>query len=115
MSFKFTIKFNSNIKGVYTEETETATDYIHLLGKKTRMIDRWFNILCPYIDFHKLLHTLPNDYCKTENQHKLKLELINSHLNLLNEIDVECDNYNELRSFLTFETKPILFDETEKG
>ena len=48
------LKFESNIKGIYTKEEETANDEEWLLTKIERMIDKWFNILFPYMDSSKL-------------------------------------------------------------
>jgi hypothetical protein len=47
--YKITVHFKSNIPGVYTKEEETATDEFQMQMKYQRMINRWFDILCPHI------------------------------------------------------------------
>eukprot|EP01033_Poteriospumella_lacustris_P010246 gene10246-gene11034 len=47
--YKINLLFKSNIPGVYTKEEEIATDKFHMELKQRRMIERWFDILCPHI------------------------------------------------------------------
>ena len=56
--FKITILFESNEKGIYTKEEETATDEMWLKAKKQRMIDRWFDILCPHLAISSVCYSL---------------------------------------------------------
>lgn len=66
--YRVIIEFQSNIKGIYTKEEETATDYQTAKYKLNRMINRWFDILCPHIDFDKI------DF-KDENKNNIRLKL----------------------------------------
>lgn len=98
--FKVKIEFQSNIKGVYTKEEETATDKNSAEFKLQRMVNRWFNILCPHIDFDKL--PLYNEN-KTNITHSLNLNdkqtiqliLINRTLETLDKIDNLFNNYSD--------------------
>ncbi len=48
--FLIKVYFKSNVKGVYTEETETATDELSRDAKYNRCVQRWYDIL---IDSHE--------------------------------------------------------------
>ena len=82
--FKITILFESNEKGIYTKEEETATDEMWLKAKKERTIDRWFNILCPHLTITcyslKLIHEKNMIY-------EYKLKLMQIYLEMINKID----------------------------
>ena len=96
--YKIQVHYKSNIKGVYTKEEETATDMEQAKQKQHRMIDRWFDIICPHIDFYhyenKVLHTerllstnngIIFDY--NDELYKIKIDLINQTLENMNKYD----------------------------
>ncbi len=92
--FKIQVFFKSNIKGVYTQEIETATDIYQLQSKKQRMIHRWFDILCYHIDFSKYqsilnIYRLNNkeEIDFFEEMNKLKIDLINQTLDNMDKFD----------------------------
>ena len=85
--FKITILFESNEKGIYTKEEETATDEMWLKIKKERMIHRWYNILCPHLTIInyaspslKLIHEKNMIY-------EYEFKLIQMYLEMINKID----------------------------
>lgn len=84
------LKHTSDVEDVYTEETQTATCEEFAKVKYRRMINRWFDILCPHISWHlfKNQYMLANKQVLTEEEdYKLCLEVIDAHLNYLNLID----------------------------
>jgi hypothetical protein len=94
--FKISVHFKSNIKGVYTHEEEIATDIIQLSWKYQRMLDRWFNILCPHINFSSFFNQLHlekiNDIEKRIDKiiiNQFKIQLINEMLDYMDDIDEE--------------------------
>jgi hypothetical protein len=68
------LKFQSDVKGVYTKEEETATNIEQVDRKKRRMIERWAKILIPNISEHDLKN---DSYDELENQIQKKLEVLN--------------------------------------
>ena len=57
--FKITLLFfESNEKGIYTKEEETATDEMWLKMKKERMIHKWLNNLCPHLTISSFCYSL---------------------------------------------------------
>jgi hypothetical protein len=84
--FKITLLFESNEKGIYTKEEETATDEMWLKAKKERMIDRWFNILCPHFTISSVCYSLT--LIQEKNMiYEYKLKLIQMYLEMINKID----------------------------
>jgi hypothetical protein len=84
--FKITILFESNEKGIYTKEEETATDEMWLKAKKERMIDRWLNILCPHLTISSVCYSLT--LIQEKNMiYEYKLKLIQMYLEMINKID----------------------------
>ena len=92
--FKIQVFFKSNIKGVYVKEEETATDKIQLDYKTQRLINRWFDILCPHIDFSiyhssvlraSRLYEKNADFC--DELIKLRIGLIKQTLDEMDEFD----------------------------
>lgn len=53
--YKINLEFISGVECVYTKEEEIATDSFWCDLKYRRMLDRWVNILCPYVSI--------SDYC----------------------------------------------------
>jgi hypothetical protein len=90
--YKVAIEFHSNIKGVYTREEETATDKQQANFKLERMIDRWFNILCPHIDLDKLNIRDENNFnvihkMDSENKRLVKQIFIRETLKINDKLD----------------------------
>jgi len=80
--FKITILFESNEKGIYTKEEETATNELWLQVKKKTMIDRWLNILCPHLTISSF--TQINEI---NMMYEYKFKLIQMYLEIINKID----------------------------
>ena len=72
----------SNEKGIYSKEEETATNELWLKMKKERMIYRWLNILCPHITICSFTPINENNM-----MYELKLKLIQMHLDMMKKID----------------------------
>ena len=93
--FKIQVFFKSNIKGVYSQEIDIATDEYYLDIKKQRMIDRWFEIICPHINFNMYLsnviqmtHKLKKaSYELLKESYQLKIDLINQTLDNMDKFD----------------------------
>ena len=88
--FKITLLFESNEKGIYTKEEETASNEYWKDFKYHRMIDRWLNIICSHTDKDKFMSSIKF----IKNQELLLSEIydqlilvIKNHLNILNNID----------------------------
>lgn len=94
-------RFNSNVKGVYSEDIETSDNEELANRKFERMLDRWFDIICKYnIDYKDIeivcKYYSNYDFTKTyedkikiqknikEYTSKLKLFLINDMLEFSN-------------------------------
>ncbi len=97
--YKVSIEFHSNIKGVYTREEETATDYQQAKFKLGRMINRWFNILCPHIDLDKLNIRDENNLnivggMNMDDKETLEKLFINRTLEINDKIDSIFNNYS---------------------
>ena len=62
----YTLKllFHSDIKGVYTQEEETATDFDQVERKKLRMLQRWTKVLYPKMPFKKILKKSSHELSK---------------------------------------------------
>jgi hypothetical protein len=116
--YKIKLHYQSDVKGVYTKEEETATDFDQFERKKNRILLRWLVILMPSlgIDQIKFLSddllinmiqqklTIENTYKPGEQERKfeLKYELDGSLENFINEalrknealkkIDIELNN-----------------------
>jgi hypothetical protein len=69
--YKISVRFDSNIQGVYTYEEETATDEEHKDMKEERMLKRWLKIICPDVNvniyFPELFLLLINNELDWEN------------------------------------------------
>jgi hypothetical protein len=109
--YKITAVFKSNVKNVYTQEVEIATDEIQKTRKYDRMLNRWFNILCPYVDYHKLrdyyskyLNSNGEVYHKELN-HLIKRFIDNSldTLNMINDENIENGIDNQREFSITIE------------
>jgi hypothetical protein len=72
--YKITLLFKSDVKGIFTKEVETASNYSLMNMKRERMIKRWLSILCPNIDEAKVSN-LSTD---------CKLQLIQNQIKMLN-------------------------------
>jgi hypothetical protein len=81
--------------GTYTIEEESATDKIWAQIKYQKIIDKWFKILCPFIDWQRYYSEWALIQNKNDpiNEDTLKIEIINQHIEALNEYD------NNNRSF----------------
>jgi hypothetical protein len=103
--YKITLLFESDVKGVYTKEEETATDEYITRSKFDRMVDRWASILVPHIQHFPVLD-VDNYFCSVTisfkkghecsalpltSTTKTKLYFIHSYLEMLNKIDY-CNN-----------------------
>ena len=96
--YKITLFFKSNVEGVYTKEEETATDYDQLRIKHTRMLCRWFKILCPHINVDEIFNNtvkIKKNY-KTPTfkddallKERIMFKLIEQTLELMDEIDAK--------------------------
>jgi len=91
--YKITLHYQSNKIGVYTTEIVTATEFKKGM-RLCRMYDRWLNILCPHLDEQKytsnLVHLrMPNPYDFGFDRDGLRMRIIQSHLNDLNEMNKE--------------------------
>ena len=84
--FKITILFESNEKGIYTKEEETATDEMWLKMKKERMIHKWLNNLCPHLTISSFCYslTLIND---NNMIYEYEFKLIQMYLEIINKIE----------------------------
>jgi hypothetical protein len=95
--FKITLLFESNEKGIYTKEEETATDKTWVEIKKQRMIKRWLTNLCPYIDLEKFYCSLPvisMDKMDLEDIFKKYELLLKCQLEFLNKNDNGCRKFD---------------------
>jgi hypothetical protein len=79
--YKITVLFNSNIDGVYTKEEETATDFSEMQHKQSRMMDRWFEILCPHIKIEQYYSRIFLSVCDYKTQLKKKQEIMLKFIN----------------------------------
>jgi hypothetical protein len=52
--YKINLLYQSDIKGIYTMEQETATDVEQLERKRVRMLRKWAKIFNPEIPFKKI-------------------------------------------------------------
>jgi hypothetical protein len=52
--YRINLLYQSNIKGIYAKEQETATDFEQLERKRVRMLRRWAKILYPELPFKKI-------------------------------------------------------------
>ena len=90
--YRVKIEFQSNIKGIYIKEEEIATDYQKAKYILNRLINKWFDILCPHIDFDKI-NFKDNDEINIirkfnyEKAEALKVLLIKQTLSLNDTID----------------------------
>jgi len=98
--YKITLHYQSEKIGVYTTEI-TINNYIKhdnvikqvmTSYEVNEMFDRWSNKLCRHIDLEKYIRELSmicqSQYTK-DGEFNLKLKLIQSHLNDLNEMNKE--------------------------
>jgi hypothetical protein len=91
--FKITLLFESNEKGIYTKEEETATNEFWVKTKKERMIKRWLKNLCPYIDIDTLMCSLHIKH-QDQDDYELIIEIIKSQLEIFNKIDGGCRKFD---------------------
>ena len=91
------VRFDSNIKGIYTEETQTADDKSSAQFKYERALDRWFEILTGMQVYH-ISNITHHQYSKNiflqeptkyndivyDLKNKLKLLIIQELINLGN-------------------------------
>jgi len=95
--YKINLYFKSNIEGVYTKEEETATDKFQLVDKKYRMIDRWFNILCPHIDIHKYKSNVLDMYrLSKKKEFDILDEMMKLQVRFIKQTLDEMDEFDEL-------------------
>ncbi len=112
--YKIKLYFQSNIPGVYTLEEETANDLMHMKFKKERMLDRWFNIICPHINFDTFCNKLnwlvgKNPSEINDIKYSLKFDLINLTLDQMNQYDAKyLDDKTELTK-RTFKIDVVMF------
>lgn len=96
--YKIELFFQSE-NGIYTKEEETASDHYFMNYKYSRMLDRWFKILCPHIDFDDYFNDLNgkhlSKYSKTINEKKyeIALDIIQRELEYQNKL------FNENKKF----------------
>jgi hypothetical protein len=89
--YKITLLFESNEKGIYTKEEETADNAYFKDFKYHRMIDRWLNILCPHINKDRFIDSIK--FIKKDKELLVSeiydqfILVIKSHLDTLNNID----------------------------
>ncbi len=74
--YKIKAVFTSDVKNIYTEETETADNEFMRDLKYYIMVRRWFDILCSQYFEYKQSSDI--------EQAKIMLHIIKSQLNLLN-------------------------------
>ena len=80
--YKISVRFESNVKDVYTYEEEIATDdYIE--SKSCRLLGRWLEIICPYIDNCKFSH----QYHVYGDYSKIVLSRIQNEIDFINSTD----------------------------
>jgi hypothetical protein len=86
--YKIKVVFRSNVIGVYTEHIETATNLSQMRFKRYRLLEQWMAILCPHIDASNLksqhLKVAQGPYELMDEEFKLYITVINSHLELIN-------------------------------
>jgi len=103
--YKIILNYVSGVKGIYTREEETATDEYWCDIKYKRMINRWINILFPYMDMDKYNRWLENE----DRSRKIPIsgsykdiediKYIN-YIEFINrELEVSNKKYNENKSF----------------
>lgn len=84
-------------EGTFTIEEQSATDEVWAQKKYTRMIVKWFEILCPHIDWVK--YQIQMALCSNEDENTIAIECICNHLKYLN----SQDNANRSFSISIFE------------
>jgi hypothetical protein len=52
--YTINLLYQSDIKGIYTKEQETATDFEQLERKRVRMLRKWVKILYPELPFKRI-------------------------------------------------------------
>lgn len=101
------LEFNSNETGIYTKEEETATNDFYLYTKYERMLVRWINILCPYMNmdcFNKIYCQKIFQRCIVEtlkNKCKIYYTFIQHQIELNNELKGE-----QIKFKISFEGTP---------
>lgn len=108
--YKINLYYKSNIIGVYTKEEEISTDITYLKLKIKRMLNRWFNILCPHIDLDKYIDKvlMMKRYINNNELNPEYLDEINKiQINLIKQTLDEMDKFDEYISGIktTDETK----------
>ena len=87
------LEFLSKTEHVYTQIKETATTKSFSDYKKERLVNQWFDILCPHINFTNFKNDLSKDDINKDEEYKpdrdvnLKLLLIKNYLDLKNFLD----------------------------
>jgi hypothetical protein len=124
--YKIKLHYQSDVKGIYTKEEETATDFKQFERKKNRMLLRWLVILMPSlgIDQIKFLSddllinmiqqklTIENTYKPGEQERKfeLKYELDGSLENFINEALKKNEALKEIDQELNDRLKNNIFE-----
>lgn len=75
----------------FTREEQSATNEEFKIFKFNRMVDNWFEILCPYVDKLNLFKNIFRDDIKPgfdiQSIYQLKVKYIQNYLNFLNSHD----------------------------
>ncbi len=81
--------------GTYTIEEESATDKVWAQLKLNRILHKWIQILCPFIDWGNYYSCWLSIQTEDDpiDEDTLAIEIINQHIEALNEYD------NNNRSF----------------
>ncbi len=78
--FKIKSRYTSDVKNIYTEEIDTADNAQWRDIKYNRMIQRWFNIICPH---YSNRIPMSNDYSDNKRAEVL-LNMIHAEIETLN-------------------------------
>jgi hypothetical protein len=71
--YKIIVHYQSDVKGIYTKEEETATDYEQFERKKKRMLLRWVTILMPLLKIEQI-NFLSDELLENMIHQKLSIE-----------------------------------------
>lgn len=95
--FKIYLRFDSNIEGIYTEHTESASDCIFAINKAIRLLIEWCNILDSSSELKISCNSQYGIYETSYDKVMILLQIIEYKISELNKNNVDSD---KLRRFL---------------